>query len=85
VRHLVELHGGRVSADSPGEGQGSTFTVRLPVALIKRPAKGEGPIHTALSESLLALPHLKQLRVLVVDDEPDARAAISEILSQAEA
>src|SRR5207253_9887148 len=33
VRHLVELHGGTVSADSPGEGLGSTFTIKLPLAI----------------------------------------------------
>ena len=39
VRHLVELHGGSVSADSPGPGQGSTFTVDLPLAADRRDSR----------------------------------------------
>ena len=43
VRHLVELHGGSVRAESPGPGQGSTFTVDLPLAEDRRdPAQGRG-------------------------------------------
>ena len=44
VRHLVELHGGTVAASSPGEGQGATFTVRLPLSL---PVPVDRPVHEA--------------------------------------
>jgi signal transduction histidine kinase len=36
VRHIVELHGGTVAAESPGEGRGATFRVRLPVSVVER-------------------------------------------------
>ncbi|HBE33545.1 MAG TPA: hypothetical protein DD990_20080, partial [Cyanobacteria bacterium UBA11368] len=82
VRHLVELHGGSVSADSPGEGQGATFTVMLPV-LEETAAKagellcrGDGenidsnsPLPTCASAPL----PLTNLHVLVVDDDGDTR------------
>jgi signal transduction histidine kinase len=38
VRHLVELHGGTVKAESPGVGQGATFTVEIPLATVRREA-----------------------------------------------
>jgi len=67
-------------------GQSITFRVRLPVAAINRSPKGTARRHVALPESPLAetLPTLEQLRVLIVDDESDACAAISEILTEAE-
>ena len=40
VRHIIELHGGAVTAESPGKGRGATFTVRLPLA---PPVRGGGP------------------------------------------
>jgi PAS domain S-box-containing protein len=85
ARYLVEQHGGNISAHSRGEGQGSTFIVRFPIAPVKRPAPEAR--RTDLSESLLYhdQPSLKHLQVLLVDDEPDARGAIEEILTQAQA
>jgi PAS domain S-box-containing protein len=73
VRHLVELHGGTVNADSEGRGRGATFTVTIPVADTQagepegsRPARAESsPTFADCPQSLAAL------RVLVVDDEPD--------------
>ena len=47
VRHLVELHGGKVAAQSPGEGQGATFTVELPVATAYREQEREARVHPA--------------------------------------
>ncbi|HEY9761192.1 MAG TPA: PAS domain S-box protein, partial [Trichocoleus sp.] len=75
VRHLVELHGGTVSVDSPGEGQGATFTVRLPLMLT--------PSNLNHSEALLG--HslaLSGTRILVVDDENDARELLVFLLEQ---
>jgi CheY-like chemotaxis protein len=86
VRYLVEQHGGTVTAHSRGEGQGSTFTVRLPVAPIKRSVEAKDQAF-ARSDSLFDQPgpSLKQLRVLLVDDEYEVREAVSTILSGAEA
>ncbi|MBE9167299.1 response regulator [Pleurocapsales cyanobacterium LEGE 06147] len=73
VRHLVELHGGTVTVESPGEGQGATFTVRLPIMKTSsKPAKEDN-----------LFPHfsaLKGLQVLIVDDEPDAREFLAFLL-----
>src|SRR5918999_4823993 len=52
VRHLVELHGGTVRAESEGEGQGSTFTVLLPVAPVYQAAAEGGRVHPAARETL---------------------------------
>src|SRR5207302_6707415 len=73
VRHLVELHGGSVSAESPGENQGATFTIRLPRAsALRTDASATESNRAAGFEQSLA-----GLRVLVVEDEPDARELIS--------
>jgi PAS domain S-box-containing protein len=76
VRHLVELHGGTVRAESPGEGQGSTFTVLLPVAPVYSSDSPAERVHPAARDTLPAFEcpdRLDGLRVLVVDDEPDTR------------
>ena len=72
VRHLVELHGGEVTADSEGPGRGATFTVTFRVS----PAAGRTPATadpaTSSSGTGCAKNPLSGLRILVVDDEPDA-------------
>jgi PAS domain S-box-containing protein len=76
VRHLVELHGGTVRAESAGEGRGSTFTVLLPVAPVYQAEAEGGRVHPAARETLPTfefVDRLDGLRVLVVDDEPDTR------------
>src|SRR5438552_6637853 len=67
VRHLVELHGGSVRAESGGIGRGATFSVRLPVAL----SKSSDAVQTdaALTRSVATL---RDVRVLVVDEDPDS-------------
>jgi PAS domain S-box-containing protein len=85
VRHLVELHGGTASATSPGEGQGATFEVRLPVRAVF--AALEPPAPAYATTELLTAPverlSLEGLRLLVVDDEPDARDLIATVLREA--
>ena len=84
VRHLCELHGGTVHADSPGTGKGATFTVRLP---IQAPPQSE----RALDRAVVAQPvvdssaesRLADVHVLVLDDEEDMRDLISMILEHA--
>ena len=86
VRHLVELHGGSVTAESAGEGQGATFRVKLPlVAAAIEPE--EDRAHPTAGEPVPAYhgPSLRGLRVLVVDDDPDALELIATILRRAEA
>ncbi|MEP1079434.1 PAS domain S-box protein [Leptolyngbya sp. PL-A3] len=75
VRHLVELHGGTVSVDSPGEGQGTTFTVRLPLMVTPSKLNQHEPLHEHP-------PDLSGIRILVVDDEIDARDLLVFLLEQ---
>jgi CheY-like chemotaxis protein/anti-sigma regulatory factor (Ser/Thr protein kinase) len=83
VRHLVELHGGTVTAESAGEGQGATFRATLPLAITQADLAGDrGP--AAARE----LPHytrasLQGVRVLIVDDDADALGLISTMLTTA--
>ena len=75
VKHLVEAHGGSIDVDSPGEGHGATFTVRLPLARAihyrRKPAELRG----------VADPNaLDGLSVLVVDDDEDTRLVVSAYL-----
>jgi PAS domain S-box-containing protein len=84
VRHLVELHGGSVSASSRGEGLGAAFTVEIPLMAAQSPTYELRSAHPT-AESYAAFEStqmLDGLRVLVVDDEADARELISTILEQ---
>lgn len=78
ARQIVELHGGTIAVDSPGIGQGATFTVRIPLA----PQSSTMPPVTLSSESTC---DLSGMFVLVVDDEADSRELISFILEQEKA
>ncbi|HYO10878.1 MAG TPA: ATP-binding protein [Tepidisphaeraceae bacterium] len=89
ARSLVEMHGGTITASSPGEGHGATFAVHLPLLAVSAPrsdAPAEGgarpsgwaePAHAAL-EAI----DLTGVKVLVVDDEEDARTLVARVLQQ---
>ncbi len=82
VRHLVELHGGTISASSDGEGRGATFTVVLPA---RDPAPEPAAERTEREAGDLlddGRRSLSGLRVLVVDDDADARELAAQALSQ---
>ena len=82
VRHVVELHGGSVSASSGGRQQGATFCVQLPVAAIVSPDHHLHPhgSNNRAAAAPAAPVKLDGLRVLVVDDEADGREAIAKVL-----
>jgi PAS domain S-box-containing protein len=85
VKHLVELHGGDVTAQSPGQGKGATFIVTLPLTIAEisaGPAPREHPTAASLELPTLVT-RLDGVRVLVVDDDRDALDLASAILSQA--
>jgi signal transduction histidine kinase/ActR/RegA family two-component response regulator len=75
VRSLVEAHGGSITAESPGEGQGATFTVSLP--LLNAELDPRPP-----DQSTVLNLDLTGLRILAVDDEPDSRDLLAVLLSQ---
>ncbi len=75
VRHLVELHKGTISAESPGTEKGATFTVRLPLLQDNRANKGRTEARE-ISSAGVSTP-LAGLKVLVVDDEADTRNFLS--------
>jgi CheY-like chemotaxis protein/two-component sensor histidine kinase len=88
VRHLVELHGGTVKAESLGVGRGATFTVKLPLLANYTPdispVNDAEPMAPTVEEGLLLdnPSVLEALRVVVVDDEADARELCTAILEQ---
>ncbi len=90
VRHLVELHGGTVHAESAGVDQGATFTVELPISAeadAARATSGNGEKSSVLfsADMLSSSPSLKDVKVLVVDDDPDARGLIQAMLEKCRA
>jgi PAS domain S-box-containing protein len=85
VRHIVGMHGGQVNAKSSGLGQGSTFRVQLPVVVVHRlgtEAERRHPRSGADTTGETALTNLGGLRVLVVDDETDARELMRRVLEK---
>jgi PAS domain S-box-containing protein len=80
VRHLVELHKGTVQASSEGKGKGATFTVRLPLTAAPSGNRSgaDGPFNEVAHHRNRNA--LKGARILVTDDEPSARALMSQVL-----
>ena len=84
VKQLAELHGGTVRAKSTGENQGATFSVSLPLAPLRSIESREHP--TSLKAPAIDCEvDLEGINVLLVDDEPDARALITRVLTQCRA
>jgi PAS domain S-box-containing protein len=79
VKTLVEMHGGSVRADSPGEGQGATFTMTLPSSRIEAPP-ALIPTTTAAADEAVHTVSLGGIRMLVVEDEPDTREFLKRLL-----
>jgi PAS domain S-box-containing protein len=86
VRHLVELHGGAVAVSSAGEGQGATFMVRLPLMAAHPELVKEKRVQPRAEAAEVfefhCQPRLEAVRVLVVDDESDARQLLKTILER---
>jgi len=90
VRQLIELHGGTVEAQSPGEGRGATFTIILPVPALLIQPTGAGPEEAGsldLAAPVEPAPDpernlLAGLSVLVVEDDADSRESLVRVLEQ---
>ena len=88
TRHLVELHGGKISVRSAGENQGSTFRVEIPIVAVRElkqqlAQRNGGGVAVAEAPREWADDVLKDLRVLAVDDQADTLAVIHRVLSRA--
>ncbi|MEO8464707.1 MAG: ATP-binding protein [Gammaproteobacteria bacterium] len=85
VKHLVEMHGGSIEAHSEGLGRGSTFTLHLPLAAVQNPAD-EANTYPRMAMSVIAKEavsiRLDGVKVVVADDEPDARELVRRLLWQ---
>lgn len=77
VKHLIEAHGGTVSVDSAGTGQGSTFTVRLPIPASSSKRSHARDANFATPALPRHAPSLKGLSVLVVDDDEEGRLIVA--------
>jgi PAS domain S-box-containing protein len=88
VKQLVEMHGGSIRAKSPGEGRGATFTLMLPITAVHaertEPPKAS-PRQSVATASFCQDGALTGLKVLVVDDEPDARQLLHRALADCQA
>jgi len=80
VRHLVELHGGSIKAQSEGEGRGAAFTVKLPLSPVAPEKELLPPSRLAPSRTRVDFPLLAGVRVLVVDNEVESRGLVAAIL-----
>jgi len=81
-RHIVELHGGSIHVESKGEGLGTTFTVLVPVSPLRQETRGTASRLTVSGgiEPFEGRPELRGLKVLIVDDDDDARGLLVAVL-----
>jgi PAS domain S-box-containing protein len=80
TKHLVELHGGSISAWSGGDDQGATFTVELPVRSTDQPGTPRGPTEIATAAHIADGVSLDGIRILVVEDDLDTRDLVRRLL-----
>jgi hypothetical protein len=80
VRYIVEAHGGTIIAESEGRGRGATFTVTLPVRSVKSEKE---PVRNPWTTTFLHRDRLRDLEVVLVDDDKEARKLLSGILRAA--
>jgi len=90
VKQLVELHGGSIQAKSTGIGQGATFIVSLPISMPVadqniEPEPRQARAISGIEQFSAPTTLLKGIKVLVVDDEPDARALVKRLLEDCQA
>src|SRR5258708_19755468 len=81
VRHLVELHGGIIAADNSDAGSGAVFTVKLPLPTGELRLEAL-PVLTTAKRDESEVADLNNLRILVVEDEPDALDLITMELTE---
>jgi signal transduction histidine kinase/ActR/RegA family two-component response regulator len=82
AKNLIEMHGGTIEARSAGLGQGASFLVRVPIAATHRADGAEQPVRAVEpQEAFECPPELEGLRILVVDDERDAREMVAAVLT----
>jgi signal transduction histidine kinase/CheY-like chemotaxis protein len=85
VKQLVEAHGGTIAVDSRGEGHGATFTVRLPIAGVRRPGRGPARMESLVLEAGRDVSSLEGLAVLIVDDDEESRSVVAAHLENVQA
>ena len=82
ARHLTALHGGTVRAESPGLGEGATFTIALPIVPADGDAAPDRDVAAERAASGLDRTSLRGIRVLVVDDDADSREVVRTVLER---
>jgi PAS domain S-box-containing protein len=86
VKHLVEMHGGSVAACSAGSNLGSTFTVRLPILIVHESSSASNVYPreaVTLGPVIPVAAGLKDIKVVVVEDQRDSRELLQRVLSEA--